>query len=110
MTFILFKTNKRIKEHMERIDRGREETQKEAEALQQLNDQYMYEKEQLESIRRKKVKDLKETYDQALDTKKKMREAEQIMDEEENDEIRVYANAKKKMAIIRRQKENEMMK
>jgi hypothetical protein len=95
---------------MERIDRGREETQKEAEALQQLNDQYMYEKEQLESIRRKKVKDLKETYDQALDTKKKMREAEQIMDEEENDEIRVYANAKKKMAIIRRQKENEMMK
>lgn len=95
---------------MERIDRGREETQKEAEALQQLNDQYMYEKEQLESIRRKKVKDLKETYDQALDTKKKMREVEQIMDEEENDEIRVYANAKKKMAIIRRQKENEMMK
>ena len=56
---------------MERIDRGREETQKEAEALQQLNDQYMYEKEQLESIRRKKVKDLKETYDQALETKKK---------------------------------------
>ncbi len=95
---------------MERIDRGREETQKEAEALQQLNDQYMYEKEQLESIRRKKVKDLKETYDQALETKKKMKEAEQIMDEEENDEIRVYANAKKKMAIIRRQKENEMQK
>lgn len=101
---------KQIKEHMERIDRGREETQKEAEALQQLNDQYMYEKEQLESIRRKKVKDLKETYDQALETKKKMKEAEQIMDEEENDEIRVYANAKKKMAIIRRQKENEMQK
>jgi len=95
---------------MERIDRGREETQKEAEALKQLNDQYMYEREQLERIRRTKAKELKETYDQTLETKKKMREAEQIMDEEENDEIRVYANAKKKMAIIRRQKETEMAK
>ena len=45
-----------------------------------------------------------------MNTKNKMREAEQIMDEEENDEIRVYANAKKKMAIIRRQKENELAK
>jgi hypothetical protein len=95
---------------MERIDRGREETQKEAEALRQLNDQYLYEREQLEKIRRNKARELKETYDQTLETKKKMREAEQIMDEEENDEIRVYANAKKKMAIIRRQKENEIIK
>ena len=81
---------------MERIDRGREETQKEAEALRQLNDQYLYEREQLEKIRRTKARELKETYDHTLETKKKMREAEQIMDEEENDEIRVYANAKKK--------------
>ena len=95
---------------MERIDRSKEETVREAEALRQLNDQYLYEKEQLEQIRRIKVRELKETYDHALDNKKKMKEAEQIMDEEENDEIRVYANAKKKMAILRRQKENELIK
>ena len=95
---------------MDRIERSKEETEKEAEELKKLNDQYMYEREQLEFIRHKKSKELKETYDHALDTKNKMKEAEQIMDEEENDEIRVYANAKKKMAIIRRQKENELAK
>lgn len=99
-----------IREHMERLDRSKEETIRESEALCQLNDQYLYEKEQLENIRRKKVRELKDTYDHALESKKKMKAAEQIMDEEENDEIRVYANAKKKMAILRRQKENELIK
>ena len=95
---------------MDRLERSKLETQLEAEELRKLNDQYLYEREQLEIIRRKKAKELKEIYDHSLDTKKKMKEAEQIMDEEENDEIRVYANAKKKMAIIRRQKENELAK
>lgn len=32
------------------------------------------------------------------------------MDEEENEEIRIYASAKKKMAAIKRSKEDETLK
>jgi hypothetical protein len=101
---------KRIEDHMERIRETRDEKLREAEMLQEMNEKIQIENEQLEQIRRRKVKELKATYDRTLENRQKMREAEAIMDEEENDEIRVYAAAKKKMAQIKHEREREILK
>ena len=73
-----------------------------------MQEQLRYEEEQLEKIRLQKIRNLKETYDKALENKMKVREAERIMDEEENEDIRVYAAAKKKMAVLKREREDEI--
>lgn len=78
---------------------------REGEIIAQLNEQYRHEKENLEKIRKKKQGDLRQEYDKTLENKLRNKEAAAIIDEEENDEIRVYAGAKKKMAIMKRQKE-----
>ena len=78
--------------------------------IEELNAQYIFEQEKLDEMRRLKVKELKETYDKALENRHKMLEAEKLIDEEENEELRIYANAKKKMAILKRQKEDEIRK
>lgn len=59
----------------------------------------------MEQIRLKKIRELKQTYDYVLENRKRMQQAENIMDEEENEEIRVYAAAKKKMSNLKHQKE-----
>ena len=94
----------------EKNERARMEVWRDKETLDQLNEQYLAEKEQLAEIRQKKARDLKEEYDRTLENKVRNREAEQIMDEEENEEIRVYADAKKKMAVLKRQKELAIMR
>lgn len=53
------------------------------------------------------MRELKESYDNALVNRRKMIEAEKILDEEENEEIRIYAAAKKKLANIKYQREKE---
>jgi hypothetical protein len=76
--------------------------------LEQLQQQLEYENEQLEKIKIQKMRNLKETYEKTIENRLKMKEAERIMDEEENEDIRVYANAKKKMAIMKHERENEI--
>ena len=39
-----------------------------------------------------------------------MSEAQKFIDEEENEELRVYAAAKKKMASLKREKEDQIQK
>ena len=95
---------------MVKIKAQKDEVCKEAEEVDRLNEKFAFEKEQIEQIRRKRIKELKDTYDLALENKKKIHEAEKIMDEEENDEIRAYAAAKKKLAILKRRKEDEILK
>lgn len=75
-----------------------------------LNAQLRIEKEKLEEIRLKKIRDLKETYDKTIDLKRKNELAQEIYEEEENEEIRVYAAAKRKMATLKREKEIEIRK
>jgi hypothetical protein len=75
-----------------------------------LNAQLQIERQQLEEIRMKKIRDLKETYDKALELKRKNEIAQEIFEEEENDEIRTYAAAKRKMATMKREKELELRK
>lgn len=101
---------KQVKQKVQKLEQEKEEVRKEAEMLDKLNEQFRAEKEQLEKIRKNKQNDLKVEYSRTLENKYRNKEAEQIMDEEENEEIRAYANAKKKMAIMKRQKELEMLR
>ena len=93
---------------MDELKRGQLEKEKDKELLQQLTDQYNYEQEQLEEIQVARTREIKQAYDRTIENKQRMKEAQAMMDEEENEEIRVYAAAKKKMAKMRRDKETEM--
>lgn len=100
----------RIEYHVDKLNEAREEKIREAEQLREETERIQAEEEQLDHIRRQKSKQLKETYDKILENKQKMKEAEAIMDEEENDEIRSYAAAKKKMARIKHQRETDALR
>lgn len=97
-----------IKAHTEQNNQAKNEYLQEGEMLRKLNEQFAYEREQLEQIQAIKAKELKQTYDKAIENRAKMFEAEKIMDEEENEEIRIYASAKRKMIKMRREKEIEI--
>ncbi|CAF0783083.1 unnamed protein product [Brachionus calyciflorus] len=98
---------KQIQEHEHKREQEKDQVRRDAEALRVLSEQYQLEREQLEMIRLRKMRELKDTYDNALANRRKMVEAEKMIDEEENEEIRVYAAAKKKLANIKYQKERE---
>jgi hypothetical protein len=99
-----------IAKHVEQINKAKKENDQEGEMIRKLNQQYAYELEQLEEVQAMRARELKQTYDKSIETKQKIFEAERAMDEEENDEIRVYADAKRKMIKMRREKEIELWK
>lgn len=101
---------KQVQRKEEINDRQKEEVIREGEIIAQLNEQYRHEKESLGKIRKQNQVDLRQEYDKTLENKMRNKEAAAIIDEEENDEIRVYAGAKKKMAIMKRQKELAILK
>lgn len=100
----------RIENNVEKMRETRAEKEREAEMLREESERIQAEDDQLEQIKRQKTKQLKETYDKIMENRQKMKEAEAIMDEEENEEIRVYAAAKKKMAQIKHDRENEALR
>lgn len=99
-----------VAQHVEQINKAKRENDQEGEMIRKLNQQYAYELEQLEDIQAMRARELKQTYDKTIESKQKILEAERAMDEEENEEIRVYANAKRKMIKMRREKEVELWK
>lgn len=101
---------KQVQQKEVQQEKEREEVHRDAETIARLNEQFRAEKEQLTMLRKKKQVELRDENDHVLDNKLRNREAEQIIDEEENDEIRVYAGAKRKMAIMKRQKELASLK
>ncbi len=90
------------------MSKEKDEKLKESDVLTKLTEQFYYEQEQIQDIQRKKQKELKQIYDKTIENKMKMNEAEKLMDEEENEEIRMYASAKQKMAKMRWNRELEM--
>ena len=83
---------------------------KESDELDKLTQQFYYEQDQLQEIQKNKQKELKQLYDKTIENKMKMAEAEKLMDEEENEEIRMYAAAKQKMAKMKWNREMEIWK
>ena len=88
----------------------KDETIKEGEEINKLNTQFKIERDQLEEIKLKKIRDLKEAYDKTIELKHKNQLAQEAMEEEEDEEIRIYAAAKRKMATLKRDKELEIRK
>lgn len=101
---------KRIQANAEKLKLQKDEVVKEGELLEKLNAQLDIERDQLEQIRLKKIRDLKETYDKTAEFKRKTQLAQEILEEEENEEIRTYAAAKRKMATLKREKEVQLRK
>jgi hypothetical protein len=64
----------------------------------------------LHEIQKNKQKELKQLHDKTIENKMKIAEAEKLMDEEENEEIRMYAAAKQKMAKMKWNREMEIWK
>ena len=93
---------------MEKASKEKDEIAEEARKLEELKQKYLAEQEQLRQIKHTKLVELKEQYDRTLESKKRMEQAERRMDDEENDEIRVYAAAKVKMARMKQEREDEM--
>ncbi len=100
----------RINKHIEDRLKLKEQERLENEALKKLNEQHRFEKEMLDEHEKQRIRELKKIYDRTIETKKILNEAEKAMNEDENDDIRAYAAAKHKMALLRRQKENQLWK
>ncbi|CAF0865431.1 unnamed protein product [Adineta steineri] len=83
----------------------KQQDREEGEAYRQLAEQYAREHMEIERYRKATQNDIKHMYDKALENKHKIKKMEQQMDEDEDDELRIYAEAKKKIARIRREKE-----
>ncbi|CAF0804529.1 unnamed protein product [Adineta ricciae] len=64
----------------------------------------------IESMRTRKLKQkqTKEMYDKAMEQKQKIKQIEQKLDEEEEDDIRTYAEVKMRIARLRREKEIDL--
>jgi hypothetical protein len=95
---------------MEKIKKEREAISIEGKLIDEMNEEYQDELDRLQKIQVNKKKELRQTYDKTLETKKKMKTAEIMMDEEEDEEIRSYAKAKNKMVQMKREKENELLR
>jgi hypothetical protein len=91
--------------HKEKMDK-----KKESDELDKLTQQFYYEQDQLHEIQKNKQKELKQLHDKTIENKMKIAEAEKLMDEEENEEIRMYAAAKQKMAKMKWNREMENWK
>ena len=95
---------------MDDMNQERMNKLKESDELDKLTQQFYYEQDQLQEIQKNKQKELKQLYDKTIENKMKMAEAEKLMDEEENEEIRMYAAAKQKMAKMKWNREMEIWK
>lgn len=98
--------------HLAQIDRKQtqlaeeqDRNRQEGEEYRRLAEQHALEHMELERYRKLTQKDVKNMYDKALDDKQKVRQMEKELDEEEDEELRIYADAKKKIARMRREKE-----
>ncbi|CAF1561345.1 unnamed protein product [Didymodactylos carnosus] len=82
----------------------------EGEEYRRLAEQYAHEQMELSKFRKITQSDVRSMYDKTLENKQKVKEMEKQMDDEEDEELRIYAAAKKKIARLRREKEIEAHK
>ncbi|CAF0867927.1 unnamed protein product [Rotaria sordida] len=83
----------------------KQRNQREGEEYRHLAEQYAFEQMEIERYRKLTQKDVKNMYDKALEDRYKVKQMEQQMDDEEDEELRIYAEAKKKIARLRREKD-----
>ncbi|XP_013402738.1 coiled-coil domain-containing protein 173-like [Lingula anatina] len=94
-----------IREHIKDRLIAMEDDKKEGEDLKKLAIQYHLEKKRLEDIRRDEQKQNMQQNVKRIEDVKKMREIQQEIEEEEDEECRIFAAAKRKMMKLRVEKE-----
>ncbi|KAL5007785.1 hypothetical protein ScPMuIL_016591 [Solemya velum] len=97
-----------IREHQKVHWQEKEEDLKEGCGLKKLSMQYQIEKERLESIRRDEKKELMTDNRKQIEETKIMKKLKVDQEEEEDEECRVFAAAKRKMMRLRAEKEKNI--
>lgn len=97
-----------VHEHLTAAEKLKQDDIKEGEELKKLAVQFQIEKERLDNIRRDERHTLRNENMQQIKDVEKMKILQERQDEEEDEECRVFAAAKKKMMKLRAQKEKEI--
>lgn len=97
-----------VHEHLNTANQLKEEDKKEGEELKKLAVQFHIEKERLETIRRDERHTLMKENVQQIQDVEKMKILQERQDDEEDEECRVFAAAKKKMMKLRAEKEQDI--
>lgn len=100
--------SKQIQEHVKEADMARMEDNAEGEELKKLAVSYEREKERLENIRREERLQMMHENQQQIQNVRKMKQLQDLQAEEEDEECRIFASAKRKMMRLRAEKEREM--
>ncbi|KAK3731515.1 hypothetical protein QZH41_008548, partial [Actinostola sp. cb2023] len=99
-----------IKDHIEEAHRARQIEFQEGKNISQQVGMYVAAKAAIEVKRREEKQALMEDHQSQLAMREKLLTNEQQRQEQEDEEIRQFANAKKKMSKMRKEKETELFK
>ncbi|XP_076461037.1 cilia- and flagella- associated protein 210-like [Babylonia areolata] len=100
--------NKQITEHLREQEKEKAEDISEGKELKKLSVAYEREKERLEAIRREERLQMMHENQQQIQDVQKMKQLRDVQEEEENEECRIFAAAKRKMMRLRAEKEKEI--
>ncbi|CAF1212960.1 unnamed protein product [Adineta steineri] len=79
--------------------------QQEGDEYKRLAEKSLADHMELERLKALKKQEVKQMYDKSIEQKQRIKQIEEQMDEEEDEDIRVYAEVKKRIARLRREKE-----
>jgi len=96
------------REHQKIFDREVDEGQVEGEELKRLAAQYEQERKRLDTIRKQEAKTLLSENLRQIDDVHRIRDIEKRHEEEEDEECRIFAAAKRKMMKLRSTKEKQL--
>ncbi|KAL8587022.1 hypothetical protein ACOMHN_023412 [Nucella lapillus] len=102
--FIQTQVNEHLKEH----EACKREDVHEGEELKKLSVAYQRETERLENIRREERLQMMRDNQQQIQDVQKMKQLKDVQEEEDNEECRIFAAAKRKMMRLRAEKEKEI--
>lgn len=97
-----------VREHMKQNNQDIEQDRLEGEELQKLAIQYHVEKDRLENIRKAEKKQLLDENLQQIANKKTIKQLQNQQEDEEDEECRIFAAAKRKMMKLRAEKEKQI--
>lgn len=98
------------KERQNQHQREAEEDKKEGEEVKKLAKLHEWEQQKLDEVRREEKRKIMEAHKEHISNKDAIHALDVQQEEEEDEEIRMFANAKKKMLKLRKQKEMELFK
>lgn len=97
-----------MQEHLNVSEIERDEDFKEGDELKKQLHHYNAERARIEEIRRREKEEIMHSHLQSVANRDLIRESERQMEDEEEEEIRIFAAAKKKMTKLKKAREGEL--